>query len=108
MAMLIAGAILLNPHVWLQDMALMALIAALGFVACREQPARRSLWLIAGALVWISQDASPQAITNGVNVVTPVILAMLLLLLLQLRQARSASRSASHPQDGGLAQARAA
>jgi hypothetical protein len=88
---LIAATVLVNPHVWMQDMVLVPLIVALGFLGSQRREATAMFWVTLGTLVWTAQWASFRVEeTYGVNLQTPLLLAAFLVALWEIRMPAAA------------------
>lgn len=79
---LVAGAILVNPHVYLQDLVLAALVIAFGFLGSRELRWSGALWAGAAGLLWLALENSDRFLDElSVNVVSIFLIGLLALLV---------------------------
>ena len=81
-AALVAGAILVNPHVYLQDMVLGALIVVLGFLGSRELSWPGFFWVGAAAFLWLVQEYSDKLLDEfSLNLLSICLIGLLLFLV---------------------------
>ena len=103
---MVAGAILINPHIYMQDLVLMVLIVVAGYLETRELGWPVSVWAGISATVWVIQETTDRifnvAALNGSSL-------LLIGLLLALVWASSTlAKARSWPEDGRLGQPAAA
>jgi len=100
-AALVGATILVNPHVWMQDMVMLPLIVALGYMASQGREQAAMFWVTLGTLVWAAQWASLRVeATYGVNLQTPLLLAAFVVALWEIHVlARSKSRGVASAPD---------
>ncbi|MDI6858415.1 MAG: bifunctional glycosyltransferase 87/phosphatase PAP2 family protein [Dehalococcoidia bacterium] len=101
-AALILASLLLNPHLYMQDLTMMALAVVLGVAFARRTGQGLHLWIGLALLTWVAQLWGLRLLDDaGVNVLTPT-LALLLVaaaVSLEKRPVVAASRGA-RPESG--------
>jgi len=95
-ALTLLGALLLNPHLYLQDMILIGLVVALGALYARIETGSLGYWPGLGAGMWLVQFFSPQITPLiDINPITLSILALFAITYFELRKAERASSTAA-------------
>jgi Glycosyltransferase family 87 len=84
---MVAASVLINPHIWMQDMVLVGLVAALGLINWRERERTAGVWVSIAVLVWTTQWISFRVEDlYGVNLQTPLLIATFAYLLWEIRE----------------------
>jgi hypothetical protein len=85
----------------MQDMVMLPLIVALGYMASQGREQAAMFWVTLGTLVWAAQWASLRVeATYGVNLQTPLLLAAFVVALWEIHVlARSKSRGVASAPD---------
>jgi len=92
---LVAATVLINPHVWMQDMVLFGVIVALALVDRKGREHTFPIWMTMAILVWTSQWISFRVEQSyGLNLQTPLLLAAFFVLVWEVGSLR---RSVNRP-----------
>jgi PAP2 superfamily/Glycosyltransferase family 87 len=76
---LLGVSLLVNPHLYMQDLTLMALIPILGVAYALRAGIRLYYWLAAAMLTWVTQLWGLRILDDGgINLLTPVIVLLVL------------------------------
>ena len=95
---LMTAALLTNPHLYMQDLSLLALAVALGLAYALRTNQNVILWIGMGIGIWLAQLWGLWILDNeGVNILTPVI-AFTLITLLVTQRARETAESSEPTQ----------
>lgn len=99
-AVMIAGSILVNPHVYMQDLVLVGLVVVLGYIGWRETPLPAIPWLGIGALVWLSQLVADRTRAEfDLNTQTPLLCVLFFLMVWGIAKSRPSTSAALAPAD---------
>ena len=83
---LLGASLLTNPHLYMQDLSLMALIAVLGVAFALRTGMKLQFWLALAMLTWLAQLWGLRILDDGgINVLTPVTALLLVGCALSLR-----------------------
>ena len=89
---LLGASLLVNPHLYMQDLSLMALIAVLGVAYALRTRVRLQYWLALAMLTWLTQLWGLRILDDGgINVLTPVVALLLAGCALSLREKQAAA-----------------
>jgi uncharacterized protein (TIGR03663 family) len=95
---LLTASLLVNPHLYMQDLSLMALAVALGLAYGLRTNRKVFLWIGLGVGVWLAQLWGLSALDNaGVNILTPAMAVLLVTLLVAQRQGEPVESGAPVP-----------
>lgn len=105
---LLTATLLVNPHLYMQDLSLMALAVALGVAYALRTERMVLLWIALGVGVWLVQLWGLSALDNaGVNILTPAIAVLLVTLLVAQRQREPVEVRAPVPREAAAGAAAA-
>jgi hypothetical protein len=98
------ASLLVNPHLYMQDLSLMALAVALGVAYGLRTNGRVLLWAALGLAVWLVQFVGLRLLDDaGINVLTPMMAITLgALLFAQRRQEPVEAREPGYAVEGGV------
>jgi hypothetical protein len=83
---LLGASLLTNPHLYMQDLSLVALMAVLGVAYALRTGARLHFWLALAMLAWLAQLWGLRILDDGgINVLTPMIVLLMVALVLSLQ-----------------------
>jgi uncharacterized protein (TIGR03663 family) len=103
---LLMASLLVNPHLYMQDLSLMALAVALGLAYALRTNQMVFLWIGLGIGVWLAQLWGLWFLDDvGVNILTPVMAVTLVTLLLAQRQREPVESRAPVPRDAAAGDA---
>jgi len=97
LAVSLSASLLLNPHLYFQDMILVALVLAFGAHGARRTAQTTSLWAVLAAAVWIVQLYTFRLADANLNLLTPLVLGLLVVSYLSLPVRTAATRPHEAP-----------
>lgn len=95
-AMTLLASMLLNPHLYLQDLTLLVVITAFSVAHLRTRGQGMGIWPVLAVLMWLFQFYTHRLAEElNLNLLTPLMLVMFCATYLQLRN-RSAEKAVMH------------
>jgi hypothetical protein len=81
----LSATLLLNPHLYFQDMVMAPLAIAFGVYVERQSGQRTTLWIAMAAAIWLLQLINFSLARADINLLTPLVIGLLLTSYLRLR-----------------------